>query len=229
MKTIIISGAGGNLGTVTVKKFLDSGYRVIAVDSHAGAPDFAIKQEQFDFASVDLTNEKESADFINGVILKYGKIDGAIMLVGGFAAGNLEVTGGEDLDRMFSLNFKTAYFITRPLLGHMKENRYGRLVFIGARPALQPDQGKDLLAYALSKSLLFKLADFINEDTKGENIAAAVVVPSTIDTAINRQNMPAVDPGNWVKAEALADILEFIFSEKGAVMRETVIKAYNNA
>jgi FlaA1/EpsC-like NDP-sugar epimerase len=36
MKTIIITGANGNLGTATVKKFLDEGiYRVIAVD-HSG-------------------------------------------------------------------------------------------------------------------------------------------------------------------------------------------------
>ena len=33
MKSIIITGANGSLGTATVKKFLDEGYKVIAVDS----------------------------------------------------------------------------------------------------------------------------------------------------------------------------------------------------
>jgi NAD(P)-dependent dehydrogenase (short-subunit alcohol dehydrogenase family) len=229
MKTIIITGASGNLGVATVKKFLDIGYRVIAVDSHAKVPDLSINQERFEFASVNLTNEKESGDFIKALLLKYGRIDGAIMLVGGFAGGNLEATGGEDIDRMFSLNFKTAYFTTRPLLSHMKENKYGRLVFIGARPALQASQGKDLIAYALTKSLLFKLAEFINADAKGENIVATVLVPSTIDTALNRQSMPGANPDNWVKPEQLADVLEFVFSEKGSPLRETVIKVYNNA
>jgi short-subunit dehydrogenase len=111
----------------------------------------------------------------------------------------------------------------------MKENKYGRLVFIGARPALQASQGKDLIAYALTKSLVFKLAEFINADAKGENIVATVLVPSTIDTALNRQSMPGANPDNWVKPEQLADVLEFVFSEKGSPLRETVIKVYNNA
>ena len=34
-KTILITGANGNLGAATVKKFLDEGYKVIAVD-HSG-------------------------------------------------------------------------------------------------------------------------------------------------------------------------------------------------
>jgi nucleoside-diphosphate-sugar epimerase len=33
MKSIIITGANGNLGSAVVKKFLDEKYKVIAVDS----------------------------------------------------------------------------------------------------------------------------------------------------------------------------------------------------
>ena len=32
MKTAIITGANGNLGIATVKKFLDEGYKVVAID-----------------------------------------------------------------------------------------------------------------------------------------------------------------------------------------------------
>ena len=57
----------------------------------------------------------------------------------------------------------------------MIENGYGRLVFIGARPALNPDAGKSLLAYALGKSLLFKLAEMMNEEAKGKNVTARLL------------------------------------------------------
>jgi NAD(P)-dependent dehydrogenase (short-subunit alcohol dehydrogenase family) len=119
--------------------------------------------------------------------------------------------------------------MARPLLAHMQQNNYGRLIFVGARPALQAAQGKDLLAYALTKSLLFKLAEFINEETKGKNITASVIVPSTIDTALNRQSMPNANPADWVTPAALADAMEFIVSDKGNPLRETVFKIYNNA
>jgi hypothetical protein len=41
--------------------------------------------------------------------------------------------------------------------------------------------------------------------------------------------MPDVDPSNWVKPDQLADILEFIASDKGNPLRETIFKVYNNA
>jgi NAD(P)-dependent dehydrogenase (short-subunit alcohol dehydrogenase family) len=111
----------------------------------------------------------------------------------------------------------------------MKSRGYGRLVFIGARPALNPDQGKGLVAYALSKSLLFKLADFINEDSKLTNVVASMVVPSTIDTPGNRSAMPDADPALWVRPEQIAEVLEFICSDRGIVLREPIYKVYNNA
>jgi NAD(P)-dependent dehydrogenase (short-subunit alcohol dehydrogenase family) len=229
MKTVIITGANGNLGTATVKKFLDESYNVIAIDEKDDHLEFATTNTAFEFHSIDLTNEIATENFIKDAIIKHGKVDAALMLVGGFAMGKLTGTAGTDIQKQFSLNFETAYYIARPLLEQMQQNSYGRLVFIGARPAINPAQGKDLVAYALTKSLLFKLAEFINEENKGTNVVASVVVPSTIDTAINRKGMPDADPANWVKPEEIADVLEFICSEKGSVIREPVYKLYNNA
>jgi NAD(P)-dependent dehydrogenase (short-subunit alcohol dehydrogenase family) len=111
----------------------------------------------------------------------------------------------------------------------MLQNNSGRLVFVGARPALQPEDGKKMLAYALSKSLLFRLAEFINAAAKGKNVTASVIVPSTIDTEINRQSMPKADFVQWVQPAQIADTLEFICSDKGLPLRESVYKLYNNA
>jgi NAD(P)-dependent dehydrogenase (short-subunit alcohol dehydrogenase family) len=229
MKTIIITGANGNLGAAVVKKFLNAGYKIIGVDNGNVHLGFAQSHPDFEFATVNLSDENETMTFVNDVIKKHSKIDGALLLVGGFAMGNVEATAGVDLRKMFSLNFETAYFVARPLLQHFKDKGYGRFVFIGARPALKPEAGKDMIAYALTKSLLFKLADFINEDAKGKNVTASVVVPSTIDTALNRKSMPDANPGNWVKPEELADVLEFICSDKGSPVREAVYKVYNDS
>jgi len=229
MKSIIITGANGNLGVATVKKFLDEGYKVIAIDAKNDHLDFASANTNFEFHTVDLANEERTKEFINKTIAKHKKIDAALMLVGGFAMGTINETKGADIQKQFSLNFETAYFLAHPLLKQMQNNGYGRLVFIGARPAINAAQGKNLVAYALSKSLLFKLAEFINEENKGINVVASVVIPSTIDTEINRKSMPDADPENWVKPSEIAEVLEFICSEKGSVIREPIYKVYNNA
>jgi NAD(P)-dependent dehydrogenase (short-subunit alcohol dehydrogenase family) len=229
LKTILITGANGNLGTATVKKFLEQGYRVVAVDAADNNLQFAKSNQQFEIHKVNLADEGAAAAFAQEVIKKHGAIEGALLLVGGFAMGGINETTGADLQKMRTLNFDTAFNIAKPAFQHMVEKKYGRIVFVGARPALKPEQGKNMLAYALSKSLLFELSNLLNAQAKGVNVVSSVIVPSTIDTPANRESMPDADPSNWVTAEQIAETLEFICSDKGLPLRESVYKLYNNA
>lgn len=229
MKTIIITGANGNLGAVTVKKFLENDYRVIAIARSGSELGYAKDNKNFELHQLDLADENAAVLFIREAISLYGSIEGALFLAGGFAMGNIADTTGADLKKMFVLNFETAYHISHALFQHMLQNGYGRLVFIGAKSVLQPEHAKSAVAYALSKSLLFNLANVLNAAAKGKNVTASVVVPSTIDTAPNRQSMPDADWSKWVKPEQIADTLEFICSDKGLSLREPVYKVYNDA
>jgi NAD(P)-dependent dehydrogenase (short-subunit alcohol dehydrogenase family) len=227
--TVLITGANGNLGTAVTNTFLKQGYKVVATVINEEEKKELPQNENLQIEVVNLTNESETASFVQNAIEKYKKVDGALLLVGGFAMGDIRVTKTDEIKKQISLNFDTAYNVARPLFQHMIENNNGRIVFIGARPAIQADAGKNLLAYGLSKSLLFKLAEYLNEEAKGKNVTATVVAPSTLDTPLNRKNMPEVNPDNWVKPEVLADILEFIISNKAFPLRETVLKVYNNS
>lgn len=228
-KNIVITGANGALGTAVVKKFLEAGYSVLAIDRSGKRPAYAKDNTAYAAYKVNLDNEQETGEFARQAIQQYGKIDGVLMLAGGFAMGNINDTDGAALKKMFTLNFETAYHLARPFFRHMMQNGYGRLVFVGSRPALNAAEGKSKLAYSLSKSLLFKLAELLNAEAKGKNVAATVVAPSTIDTKDNRESMPDAKTENWVKPEQIADVLEFICSEKGDALREGVFKIYSNA
>ncbi|HRO47598.1 SDR family NAD(P)-dependent oxidoreductase [Agriterribacter sp.] len=229
MKTIIITGANGNLGAVTVKKFLENDYRVIAVARSGSKLGFAKDNKNFELHQIDLADENAALLFIKEAISLYGSIEGALFLAGGFAMSSIADTTGTDLKKMFALNFETAYHISRILFQHMLQNGYGRLVFIGSKPVFQPEHAKRSVAYTLSKSLLFNFANILNAEAKGKNVTASVVVPSTIDTAPNRQSMPEADWSKWVKPEQIAGILEFICSDKGLSLREPLYKVYNDA
>lgn len=213
-KTVIITGANGNLGTAAVKKFLDKGYKVIGVDHVGTHLGFAASHDNFELKDVNLSDELAAEDFITEAVSLYGRIDGALLLVGGFAMGDVAATDGNAMKKMYSLNFETAWFTARPLFQHMIENGFGRLVFMGARTALKPELGKGAIAYALTKSMLFNLADLLNASARGKNVLASVVAPATIDTALNRQSMPGADTSGWIEPEQLADLLELICSGK---------------
>ena len=229
MKTVIITGANGNVGAVTVKKFLENNYRVIAVARSGSELGFAKDNKYFELHHVDLADENASVAFAREAISLYGSIEGALLLAGGFAMGKMEDSTGNDLKKMFASNFETAYHISRILFSHLLQNGYGRLVFIGAKTVLRPEMAKAAVPYTLSKSLLFSLAGVMNANANGKNVTASVVVPGTIDTTPNRQSMPHADWSKWVKPEEIADTLEFICSDKGIAIREPVYKLYNDA
>jgi NAD(P)-dependent dehydrogenase (short-subunit alcohol dehydrogenase family) len=229
MKTVIITGANGGLGTAVTKNFLSKSYKVIATVRKEEDKKELPQNENLKVEVIDLTQEEETEQFVKKIIDQHHIIDGALLLVGGFAMGDIAATKSGDIKKQINLNFDTAYHVTRPLFRHMMENNNGKIVFVGARPALQATAGKSLIAYGLSKSLLFKLAEYLNAEAKGKSVTVSVITPSTIDTEPNRKSMPDADFEKWVKPEALAEVLEFLISEKGNVLRETVLKVYNNA
>ncbi len=229
MKTVIITGANGNLGSAVTQSFLSKGYRVIATVHNEDSKKEFSENKNLQVEVVDLTNEEATASFVYKTIETFKTIDAALLLAGGFAMGDIAGTGSEDIKKQMSINFDTAYHVARPVFQQLIKQNNGRIVFVGSRPALKATDGKKMIAYSLSKSLLFKLADYLNAEAKGKNVTATVIVPSTIDTEPNRKSMPDADWENWVKPEALAEIIEFVVSDKSASLRETVLKVYNNA
>ncbi len=228
-KTILITGASGNLGKATVLRFLNDGHRVIAIVSPGKTLGFEV-QGDFMVREANLTDESSIATVIAKIIAESKSIDVALLLVGGYASGSVFETDEALLKKMYSQNFETAYFAARPVfLQMMKQPLGGRIIFIGARPALLPKDGKSSLAYALSKSLIFKLADLLNEEGASKNVLSSIIVPSTIDTPVNRAAMPSADFSSWVKPEAIAEVMAFVASEVADDLRDTVIKVYGRS
>jgi NAD(P)-dependent dehydrogenase (short-subunit alcohol dehydrogenase family) len=229
MKTIIITGVSGNLGRAVSKKFLAEGYRVIGTLLPKDPAGLFIPHEHFETATANLTEEESAGQFVSAVISRNGTIDAAVLTVGGFAMGSIAETGAADISQQLQLNFETAYNMARPVFLQMMKQKSGRIFLIGSKPGLDMRNSKGMVAYGLAKSLLFRLAELMNEEAKGTNVVTSVVVPSTIDTPQNRKSMPDADPSTWVSADTIANIIYFYCKDEAAALREPVIKVYNNS
>jgi NAD(P)-dependent dehydrogenase (short-subunit alcohol dehydrogenase family) len=228
-KTAIITGSSGNMGQEVVRKFIAEGFRVVGTVIPNDPAKMDFPTESFEKVVVNLMDEKDSAEFIGSVIQKYKTIDAAVLTVGGFAMGKLADTTTADIMKQYKLNFETAYNVARPVFNHMMEQGRGRIFIIGSKPGLDAKNGKGVVAYGLAKSLIFRLAELMNDEARGHNVVTSVVVPSTIDTPQNRKAMPDADFSKWVKPESIAEVIYFYCTETASAIREPVIKVYNNA
>ena len=229
MKNVLITGASGNLGKAAVERFAADGYQVIATVSPGKSLGYPVTGK-VDTFQADLTNERSAEDTVRAILEKHGTIDAALLLVGAFAMGSIKDTDSAALRKMFALNFETAYYIARPVFGHMlTQPEGGRIILIGSRPAIKASEGKSKLAYTLSKSLIFKLAELLNAEGASRNVTASVIAPSIIDTEDNRKSMPDADFSRWVKAEEIADAMAYLCSSKGRSLRESVLKIYGES
>lgn len=229
MGNVIVTGASGNLGQAVVNKFLKEGYKVAGTVNQNDPVKVNIGDPNFSTIPVDLTDENKAKEFVDSIISSHKSIDVAVLTVGGFAAGKIAETKTVDIMKQYKLNFETAYNVARPVFIQMMQQGNGRIFIIGSKPGLDAKNGKGMVAYGLAKSLIFRLAELMNDEAKGHNVVTSVVVPSTIDTPQNRKSMPDAKFDNWVKPESIADVIYFHCTDQAKVLREPIIKVYGNA
>lgn len=204
-KRIAVSGGFGALGLATVSRLREAGALAIAIDLAPVPPGW----EGPAFGEIDITDPGMVAHVMQD-IQAMGGLDGLVNVAGGFAWQTV-LEGGIDLwDRMYRVNLQTALSMSlgaAPLLIASK----GAIVNIGAAAAVKATAGMG--AYAASKAGVARLTEALADEFKDVGVRVNAVLPSIIDTAANRADMPDADFTRWVDPGALADVIAFLLSE----------------
>src|SRR5262249_38350998 len=148
-RVAFITGAKGGLGTSVTHTFLKAGARVIGVSRSIKPGDF----EQPDFtalpAALSSGNAPEAA--AASALAQCPGIDSLIHVMGGFAGGqSVADTDDATLEKMLDLNFKSAFYILRAVIPHMRAQGGGRIVAVASRQGVEPSAM--LSAYNASKA-----------------------------------------------------------------------------
>jgi NAD(P)-dependent dehydrogenase (short-subunit alcohol dehydrogenase family) len=205
-KTIVITGAFGTLGRAAATLAASKGYKVAMLDV-AVRPEKPVADAVA--LAVDLTKLDATTDALRRVREATGRIDALLNIAGGFVWQTVADGDEKAWERMFALNLKTAYNASRAALPHLIETS-GAIVNVGANAALNAAAGMG--AYTASKAGVHKLTESLAQEQKGR-VRVNAVLPSIIDTAPNRADMPKADFSTWVKPEDLAKVMLFLASD----------------
>ncbi len=223
----IITGTAGNLGHAVARTLLDKGYEVHGTMLHDQQTPELTAIESFSRWELDVTDEEACKNFVENMPQE---VNLAALIVGGFGMGNLENTSQKDIQHMIRLNFESTFNMGKALFTKMKQQPGGgRIVMMGAKPAFNPASGTFAFAYTLSKTLVHHFAEMLNAEGKDHGIVASVVVPSIIDTSLNRKAMPDTDFDKWAKPAEIAEIIAFLGSDPASILRNPVMKVYKDA
>jgi NAD(P)-dependent dehydrogenase (short-subunit alcohol dehydrogenase family) len=162
-----------------------------------------------ELGGVDLTDPAAAQTAIDRVAAHFGRLDALLNIAGGFV---WQTTDDADpaWAKMFALNVATALNASRAALPHLKASAEGRIVNVGANAALKSAAGMG--AYAASKAGVHRLTESLAEELKDTSVTVNAVLPSILDTARNRQDMPDADPAKWVAPADLARVMLFLAS-----------------
>jgi NAD(P)-dependent dehydrogenase (short-subunit alcohol dehydrogenase family) len=225
-RVVLITGAFGVLGAAVARRFAGAGARVVLLD-RAPVPEWA--QREFKgphvlTGDVDLADEKAAAQAMQRATQVTGGLDVLVNVAGGFqwqllAEGELAIW-----DAMFAMNLKTAVIACRAALPHLLARGGGRIINVGAGAAGRAAAGMG--AYTASKAGVERLTEALAEELKDRAINVNTVLPGTLDTPRNRQDMPQADFNRWVQPEALADVIAFLAGDGARAVTGAAIRVF---
>jgi NAD(P)-dependent dehydrogenase (short-subunit alcohol dehydrogenase family) len=234
-KIAIVTGGTGALGRVIVEKLSAKGvilYLPVQSVEHfkrvfdsSTETDGSFVLRKIYALPCDASNEIEVKEFVEDVVNQAGRVDYLVNTVGGFhPKRNVVDTDSELLMKQLKLNLITTFYFSQNCLKNMIVNNFGRIISIGAKPAIETTAGK--FAYSFAKAGVVNLMQTIAEECKEQNITTAAIIPSVIDTPANRESMQNQDFSKWVKPEDIAAMILHLLSDEAGSQRGNVIKMY---
>ena len=205
-QVILVTGGFGALGRAVCAACLTQGARVVALD-RADQNSAPAEDQRLDLGGVDLTDSAQTERAVGAALAKFSRIDGLVNVAGGFVWQTVADADPQQWQSMYAINLNTAVVTSRAVLPHMQEGS-GRIVNIGAYAALRAQAGMG--PYTAAKSAVMRFTESLAEELKDRAINVNAVLPSIIDTAQNRADMPDADHARWVSPEALAEVIVFL-------------------
>jgi NAD(P)-dependent dehydrogenase (short-subunit alcohol dehydrogenase family) len=220
-RVIAVAGVGGGLGPSVAVRLGAAGAIVAGANRGQEEVDALGERlglgERWDGRAVDLTDEDAVAGWRDGLVERFGRVDGLVHLVGGWRGGQpLHEEPLADWDLLQALLIRTVQLTTRAFHDQLAASGHGRFVLVSAKQAQRPSNGNAAYAAAKAAAEAWTLA---YADGFGAGGATAnIVVVDAILTPQMREESPGKAFPTFTPAEHVAEAIAWICSDGAAEM-----------
>ena len=231
MKTVIITGASGDIGFSSCKAFLQNGYNVVAVyNSNSVRPleEYA-KNSKVLYVKADVSKKQDVKNLFCTAYEKFGSIDVVINNAAISLTGVFQDMTEEELNKIIDVNIKGVFYVSQTASEYMIKEKSGSIINISS---MWGEVGASCeAAYSMTKSAVIGLTKALSKELGPSNIRVNCVSPGFIDTKMNaaytKEDISAICEDTPLmrigKPEEVADALIFLADSKASFITGQVL------
>lgn len=154
----------------------------------------------------DLSDEEESKQLVTEATGILGKIEVHYHCTGIYTWRHWKDIDVEEVDLLFNANFTTAFVFGREIFNAMEKSGGGSIMFVSARDTIR-NIPAGFGPYMASKLALNGLVESMAAEGVASNIKINAILPTIINTEVNRIAMPDADYSTWVDPSEMAELM----------------------
>ena len=196
-RTILITGGARGIGKGIAKAFLEAGDQVMIGDLGTQAAwnyDLASKStlqeaiselEVFgtvNYVQLDVTDSNSCINAVSQTVKAFGNLDVLVNNAGVVGSGNVDVFKEQEWDRIFDVNVKGIFLMTRAALSDLRKSDNAAIVNTASIAGKKGSPG--MSAYCASKFAAIGLTQSFAQEFASDGIRVNALCPGIVGTAM---------------------------------------------
>ncbi len=184
-KITLVTGAGSGIGAAIAETFAGAGAHVYVTDINGDTAEQTTQRIKdaggsAEFMRLDVTKEDDCASLANIVLAAHGRLDVLVNNAGIGCVGTLLQTSGEDMDRLYAVNVRGVFNLTKAFLPSMVEKKYGVVISLASIGGIVGI--RDRLAYCTTKFAVVGFTKTMALDHSHQGIRVNCICPGRVET-----------------------------------------------
>jgi NAD(P)-dependent dehydrogenase (short-subunit alcohol dehydrogenase family) len=187
----MVTGGGDGIGRQVAMRLASEGAKVVVVDSdESKGRTVADSLSKGTFRSADVAEESDVASVCGEIVAEHGQLDVVVHCAGivGQSATKITDVEAEIFDRVYAVNLRGSFLVTKHALRCMQDRDYGRILLFASIAGKEGNAG--MTAYSATKAGVIGLTKSAGKDFAETGITINAIAPAVIRTSM----VDAMDP-----------------------------------